>query len=244
MLDRSSVLFLDNHLLVVLKPAGTLSQGDATGDPDLLSMGKAYVKETFGKPGEVFLGLVHRLDRPVSGVMVFARTSKAAARLSAQFRKREVEKRYVALVEGTCKGAGTRIDHLWKDHQVVRMVPAGHPKGQQAELRWAALGNRDGQSLVDVHPLSGRPHQIRVQLAALGHPIVGDFKYGARRPFDGRNLALHCYRLAFAHPTRGASCRFEAPLPDPWPAWARQLLAPQQAEVLGREVPRPDAGVD
>ena len=225
MFDPTTILHLDNHLLVVRKPAGVLSQGDATGDPDLLTMAKAYIKVRFQKPGDVFLGLVHRLDRPVSGVMVFARTSKAASRLSAQFKTRSIDKRYVALVEGRCTGEGTLIDHLWKDHRTVRSVGEGHPKGMQSELYWRAIGFRDGLTLLDVQPRSGRPHQIRVQLAQMGHPITGDFKYRAKLRFDGRNLALHSYRLAFAHPTQGEPCVFSAGPPNSWPAWARQLVA-------------------
>jgi 23S rRNA pseudouridine1911/1915/1917 synthase len=225
MFDPATILYLDNHLLVVRKPAGMLSQGDATGDPDLLSLAKDYIKVRFEKPGDVFLGLVHRLDRPVSGVMVFARTSKAASRLSAQFKTRAIDKRYVALVEGRCTGEGTLVHHLWKDHQTVRSVGEEHPKGMQSELYWRALGHRDGLTLLDVKPLSGRPHQIRVQLAQMGHPITGDFKYRAKHRFDGRNLALHSYHLAFTHPTKGDTCVFSAPPPDTWPAWTRQLLA-------------------
>lgn len=229
MIAPEQVLYCDNHLLVVVKPAGVLSQGDATGDLDLLSMGKAYVGERFNKPGDVFLGLVHRLDRPVSGVMVFARTSKAASRLGAQFKNRAVDKRYVALVEGAWSGAGTRVDFLRKDHQRVRIVPEGHPEGLHAELDWRVVASRDGLSLVEVHPKSGRPHQIRVQLAALGHPIVGDFKYGARRPFDGRNLALHSFHLAFDHPTQDLRCTYTTPPPNSWPAWAQKAVLAQNA---------------
>ncbi|MEZ4701937.1 MAG: RNA pseudouridine synthase [Rhodothermales bacterium] len=224
MLDPASILYVDNHVLVVEKPAGVLSQGDATGDLDLLTMAKAYVKVRFEKPGEVFLGLVHRLDRPVSGVMVFARTSKAASRLAAQFKTRAIGKRYVALVEGRCAGEGTQVDYLWKDHLRVRSVGPNHPKGMQSELSWKAVRQRDGMTVLDVQPKSGRPHQIRVQLAEMGHPIVGDFKYGARQPFDGRNLALHSYQLAFDHPTREERCVFAAPPPATWPAWARERI--------------------
>ena len=212
------VLYLDNHLLVVSKPPGVLTQADRTGDPDLLSAGKAYLKERFDKPGNVFLGLVHRLDRPASGVMVFARTSKAASRLSRAFRERTPEKRYLALVEGHCTGAGTLLDVLVKEDRHVRVVEAGHPKGQRAELRWRALEQRGGLSLLDVELKTGRPHQVRVQLAHLGFPILGDLRYGARRKLDGRNLALHCYRLALDHPTRKERMAWEAPPPATWEA--------------------------
>lgn len=218
------VLFLDNHLLVVNKPAGVLVQGDITGDLDLLTLGKAYLKEAFDKPGNVFLGLVHRLDRPVSGVMVYARTSKAAARLSEQFRARTPDKRYVALVEGELAGRGTRVDHLAKTDRHVRLVSATHPEGKRAELAWEALGSHRGRSLVAVQLKTGRQHQIRVQLSALGHPIVGDFRYGAKQELDGRNMGLHCYHLGIEHPTQRVACAWQAPPPPTWGPGFRDVL--------------------
>ena len=210
------VLYTDNHLLVVVKPAGVLSQADRTGDDDLLTLGKRYIKQEFSKPGKVFLGLVHRLDRPVSGVMVFVRTSKAADRLSRAFRERAVEKRYVAIVEGRLTGSGEREDWLVKEDGRVRTVEATHPKARRAALRWKSLGVEDGRSLVEVDLLTGRPHQVRIQLAALGHPILGDLRYGARNEFDGRNLALHAYSLGFEHPVRKEPMRFAAMPPATW----------------------------
>lgn len=214
------VIYLDNHLLVVHKPAGLLVQEDRTGDPDLLTLGKAFLKEKYDKPGNVFLGLVHRLDRPVSGVMVFARTSKAASRLSDQFRRRAPDKRYLALVEGRLDGEGMREDWLAKIDRHVRVVKPGHPKGKRAELRWQVLATERRKSgdvsLVDVELLTGRAHQVRVQLAALGHPILGDLRYGAAREFDGRNLALHSYRLEIEHPTKREPMAFAAMPPATW----------------------------
>ena len=214
------VIYLDNHLLVVHKPAGLLVQEDRTGDPDLLTLGKAFLKEEFDKPGNVFLGLVHRLDRPVSGVMVLARTSKAASRLSDQFRRRAPDKRYFALVEGRLEGQGTREDYLAKIDRHVRIVKQGHPKGKRAELRWQALATerrKEGNvSLVEIELVTGRAHQVRVQLAALGHPILGDLRYGATREFDGRNLALHSYRLEVEHPTKREPMAFAAMPPATW----------------------------
>ena len=210
------VLYTDNHLLVVVKPAGVLSQADRTGDDDLLTLGKHYIKQEFSKPGNVFLGLVHRLDRPVSGVIVFARTSKAAERLSRAFRDRTVEKRYVAVVEGRLAGQGEREDWLVKENERVSRVEASHPGAKQAALRWKSLGNDEDRSLVELDLVTGRPHQVRIQLAALGHPILGDLRYGAKNEFDGRNLALHSYRLGFEHPVRKEPMRFAAKPPASW----------------------------
>ncbi len=210
------LLHLDNHLLVVVKPAGLPAQADRTGDADLLTLGKAFLKERFDKPGEVFLGLVHRLDRPVSGVLVLARTSKAAARLSEQFRLRAVEKRYLAVVEGQLTGEGERLDWLVKEDGHVRIVGASYPGARAAALRWKALACEHRRALVEVELLTGRAHQVRVQLAALGTPILGDLRYGAKVVLDGRKLALHAYLLGFAHPVQRVSLRFAAPPPISW----------------------------
>lgn len=214
------VLYLDNHLLVVNKPAGLPIQEDESGDRDLLTIGKAFLKKEFDKPGDVFLGLVHRLDRPVSGVVVFARTSKAASRLSAQFRERTPDKRYIALVEGRLTGEGTEVDYLLKKGRIVERVKPGHPRGQRAEMNWKALATDKSRlgilSLVEVELLTGRSHQIRVQLSGMGFPILGDLKYRATRPFDGRNMALHAHRITIEHPTKREKMTFTAPFPKTW----------------------------
>lgn len=211
------VLYLDNHLLVVVKPAGMLSQEDRTGDEDVLTLGKAFLKERFEKPGAVFLGLVQRLDRPASGVMVLARTSKAAARLSTQFRDRTVEKDYMALVEGGLEGTGRFEDLLVKDDTGVRVVGPDDPAGKEARLAWTALGPVGGGTLVHVRLETGRAHQVRVQFAERGHPLVGDMRYGATTGLDGRNLALHCTRIAVDHPTKRERIAWAASCPGTWP---------------------------
>lgn len=214
------VLYLDNHLLAVAKPPGLLVQGDATGDPDLLTRAKAYLKERFDKPGDVFVGLVHRLDRPTSGVVCLARTSKAASRLSDQFRRRVPEKRYLAVVRGALGGGPG-----WTEHVVgidkggggsVDVVAPGD--GQRSALRVRTVARAAGRSLLEVALLTGRKHQIRATLAHLGAPVLGDFRYGDDAPFaDGRGVALHALRLTLEHPTKREPVTFVAPPP---PAWA------------------------
>ncbi|MFQ5569875.1 MAG: RluA family pseudouridine synthase [Rhodothermales bacterium] len=226
---KLDILYLDNHLLVVNKPAGLLAQGDATGDPTVLTLGKAYLKETFDKPGRVYLGLVHRLDRPASGVMVLARTSKAAQRLTDQFRNRSPEKRYMAIVEGLCQGSGSCEDYLVKERRQVRVVPASYPQAKRAAMTWQTVATRrDGLSLLDIRLETGRSHQIRIQLSHRGWPLLGDIRYGAGRELDGRNLALHAYRLTIEHPTRRESMTWQAVPPPNW----RSLFDEAIAQVL------------
>lgn len=215
------VLHLDNHLLVVNKPAGMLAQADITGDDDVVSLGKAFLKERFDKPGNVFLGLVHRLDRPTSGVMVLARTSKSAARLSDQFRRRMPGKHYIALVEGTLReGEGRFEDHLVKQDRHVHVGDASAEGARFAALTYRVIGGGEWKgtriSLVDVRLETGRAHQIRVQFASRGMPLVGDIRYGASTEFDGRNLALHAASLTIEHPTLREEMTWTAPLPDGW----------------------------
>lgn len=219
------VLYEDNHLLVINKPAGVLAQGDQTGDPDVLSSAKVYLKQKYNKPGNVFVGLVHRLDRPVSGIMVLARTSKAAERLSAQFRNNSVEKRYLALVAGQAPEAESCRDYLVKENQVVRIAAPTYPGAQLAELVWRRWAQTTTHSLLEIDLKTGRPHQIRVQLAHRGLPIVGDIRYGALQEFDGQNLALHCFHLAIMHPTRAAKIGWTIPPPATWRGWFDRAVA-------------------
>jgi 23S rRNA pseudouridine1911/1915/1917 synthase len=216
------IRYVDNHLLVIEKPAGMLSQADRTGDEDVLSAGKAWVGEHFNKPGAVFLGLVHRLDRPASGLMVLARTSKAAARLTDQFRLHVVEKRYLAWVEGQPDPSGALKDWLLKEEERVRVVPPGTPGGKEARLSYEVIQRLEGSALVVIRLQTGRPHQVRVQFASRGFPLVGDLRYGASQVLDGRNLALHAAALAVDHPTRTERLGWTAPLDARWPEAARQ----------------------
>jgi len=213
------VLYLDNHLLVVRKPIGMLVQGNHTGDDNLLDLGKAFLKVKFNKPGNVFLGLVHRLDRPVSGVVVFARTSTAARRLSEQFRKRTVEKRYWALVQGKISENGRLVNYLARRQTKSRVVEDEN-RGQRAELSFERLAYKDGVSWVEVDLATGRHHQIRVQFAHFGHPLLGDYKYGSRKPFPNRSVALHARSLSVVHPTKKEQMTFEA---EPEAFWPKQF---------------------
>lgn len=207
--DLLHILYEDNHLLVVEKPVNMPVQADSSGDPDLLSALKAYVKHKYEKPGEVYLGLVHRLDRPVGGVMVFARTSKAAARLSEQFQKHIAKKRYAAVVLGTALPAAQLTDFLRKDEETFSsaVVSEDTPGAKSAKLCYALLSQRGGRSLLDVELFTGRAHQIRVQLAHAGLPIAGDQRYNAAaRP--GEQIALWAYALSLRHPTLNEEMTF------------------------------------
>ena len=210
------VLYEDNHCLVVNKPARVLTMGDETGEPTLLEQAKQYLKQKYDKPGNVYLGVVHRLDRPTSGVLLFARTSKAASRLSDQLRRHAMTKTYHALVEGTPQPESGKLSHwLLKNREtnVVRVVNKETPEAQSAVLSYRLLQKRGKQSLLEVIPETGRSHQIRVQLAEVGTPIAGDKKYGSPTLLGGK-ICLHAFSLEFEHPTLKEIIRVEAPVPD------------------------------
>jgi 23S rRNA pseudouridine1911/1915/1917 synthase len=211
------VLYEDNHLLVVDKPAGMVTQGALPGEPSAVEWSRQYLKEKYHKPGNVFIGVVSRLDRDVSGVLILARTSKGAARLNDAFRSRTVEKTYWAVVEGKLAGPLTCVDHLAEDTGFKKMavVGADDPAGLEARLTARPLRSVQAGTLVEVALETGRKHQIRVQLASRGLPIVGDRKYGARRKFE-HGIALHARRLTCPHPTRDETLTFEAPVPKGW----------------------------
>jgi 23S rRNA pseudouridine1911/1915/1917 synthase len=225
-LESRHVLCEDNHLLAVAKPAGLLVQGDGSGDPTLLAAARNYIGVKYAKPGHVYLGLVHRLDRPVSGVVLFARTSKAASRLSRQFRERSVRKVYLAVIEGSPAAAtgeltaflGQRADR----QGVTRAANRPFTGAREARLVYTVLGTAGGRSLLRVEPQTGRRHQIRAQLALAGYPIVGDVKYGSRRRHADRSIALHARRLVVDHPVRDESVVLVAPIPTGW-TWSDPL---------------------
>jgi 23S rRNA pseudouridine1911/1915/1917 synthase len=212
-----SVLFEDNHLLIVNKEAGILVQGDATGDIPLADLAKEYIKQRYNKPGDVFLGVVHRLDRPVSGVVVLARTTKALERMNALFREKETRKIYWAIVkERPVLSEGTLVHWLLKDEKknkttAFKQETAG---ALRAELNFRVIGSVEDRWLLEVNPITGRPHQIRVQLASMGCVISGDVKYGDKTANPDGSIYLHARRLSFVHPVKKESMTFEAPVPD------------------------------
>lgn len=212
------ILYEDNHLLAVAKPAMLPTMGTPGNRPTLLSLAKEYVKRRYRKPGNVYLGVMSRLDAPVTGAVLFARTSKAARRLTEQFRTRSVDKLYWALVEGAIEPAsGELTDWLAQDERHRRMHVVGPklPGAKEARLSYRRLSVQRGCSWLEVRLETGRKHQIRLQLAHRGHPIVGDRKYGGRIQFP-EGIALHARRLAVSHPTTGARLAIEAPPPDAW----------------------------
>lgn len=217
------VLYEDNHLIVAIKPAGVLSQSDGSNAHDILTILKAYIKDKYQKPGEVYLGLVHRLDRPVSGVMVFARTSKAASRLSEQIRTRRVEKIYRCVVNGVLEGEGRLENFISKDEasNTVTVSDVEKPGFKASYLDYRALASKDGMTLAEVKLGTGRSHQIRAQMAHAGHPLIGDQKYG-KKDNRTKDIALEAYKLSFEHPVKREFITFEAPVPDtfPWSLFA------------------------
>jgi 23S rRNA pseudouridine1911/1915/1917 synthase len=212
------VIYEDNHVLAVRKPAGLATMGLPGDKPTLLTLAKQYVKNRYQKPGNVYLGVMSRLDTPVTGVVLLARTSKAARRFTEQFRTRAVQKTYWALVEGDVEPvAGEWVDWILTDkrNRKVRVVAPSRPEAKDARLAYRRLELREGNSLIQVEPRTGRKHQIRVQLARRGHPILGDRKYGSRRAFPV-GIALHARRLVVSHPVGGKPLVLECPLPAVW----------------------------
>lgn len=205
------ILYEDNHLIAVFKPARVPVQSDQSKDVSLLELVKAYLKAKYLKPGNVFLGMVHRLDRPVSGVVVFARTSKAAGRLSEVFRTRKVKKIYHALVEGKVEGEGRLENHIEKNEvgNTVSIKPSKTKDSKQAVLEYGVIRQRDQNTLLEIELLTGRKHQIRAQLAHIGHPIMGDKKYGATTSYREGEIALTAIRLEFPHPVKDEMVKVE-----------------------------------
>ncbi|MFM1893325.1 MAG: RluA family pseudouridine synthase [Crocinitomicaceae bacterium] len=205
------ILFEDNHLLAINKLASEIVQGDKTGDPTLPDAIKAYLKERDHKPGNVFCGVIHRLDRPTSGLVLFAKTSKALERMNTQFREKEIEKTYLALVEGSLEGKGTLVNHLRKNEKQNKSYVVDQSMGKEARLRYEVIQAFNHYSLVRITLETGRHHQIRCQFAHLGFPIKGDLKYGAKRSNKDGSIGLHASTLSFNHPTTKERIWIEAP---------------------------------
>ncbi len=222
-MEELIILHEDNHIIVALKPQNVPSCEDESKDKDMLTMLKEYIKEKYNKPGNVYLGLVHRLDRPTGGVMVFAKSSKAASRLSEQLREGDFEKRYFAVLCGTPKEEKATLTHYMKKNAINNMVYVCPPTvagAKFAELEYNLLEKDDTLSLVDVRLHTGRSHQIRVQMNAIGNPIYGDMRYGGEKAKKG-NLALWAYYLSFTHPVSKERMVFRVQPPKDLMPWSK-----------------------
>ena len=212
-----TVLYEDNHIIVVSKESGEIVQGDKTGDRPLSDTVKDYIKMKHDKPGNVFLGVVHRLDRPVSGVVIFAKTSKALSRLNTMFREGDIHKTYWAIVQGCPKLAeDTLFGWLTRNEQQNKsyMHPREVPNSKKAVLAYRLLSSSERYSLLQVNLFTGRHHQIRCQLSSIGCPIKGDLKYGARRSNPDGSISLHARSVEFVHPVSHQTIKIEAPIPN------------------------------
>ena len=220
-MEKLKVIFEDNHIIVVEKPPNIPSQSDKTGDLDMLTIVKNYIKEKYNKPGNVYLGLVHRLDRPVGGVMIFAKTSKSASRLSNQVREKVFKKEYLAVVDGKFENKrGTLVNYLYKDERnnISKVVSKEKKNAKEAKLDYEVIKYNEVKnlSLVKINLHTGRHHQIRVQLSNFNHSIFGDQKYGTRG--KGKQIALWAYKLTIEHPISKEKMEFED-LPEPIGTW-------------------------
>lgn len=211
------VVYEDNHIIIVYKQSGEIVQGDKTGDKPLSDTVKEWIKARYNKPGNVFLGVVHRLDRPVAGLVMFGKTSKATSRLNAMFREGQVHKTYWAIVSGTPKADEATLDNwLVRNEKQNKSYAYDHevPGAKKAILKYKVIANSDNYHLLEIHLLTGRHHQIRCQLAAMGCPIKGDLKYGARRSNPDGSISLLSHEVEFIHPVSKEKIHVVSPLPD------------------------------
>ena len=214
-LPKINIIYEDNHLLVIEKPINIPVQKDNTNDIDLITMLKDYRKKKENKPGEAYLGLVHRLDRPVSGLMVFAKTSKAASRLSDQIRTNTLHKTYLAVITGSLPKEGVLEDYLIKNEKENISYTTTKDKGKYSKLEYKTLDIKDNLSLVRINLITGRSHQIRVQFSSRNHPLLGDSKYGENP--NNINIALYAESITFNHPTTKEKLTFTLPKPNRYP---------------------------
>lgn len=217
------VIYEDNHLIAVNKPSGVLSQGDNTGDLPIAEYVKTYIKKKYKKPGDVFLGVIHRLDRPVSGVTIFARTSKALSRMNEIFRKREIQKTYLAISHRMTPDGEAIITHyLSKDQKRNTATAYDKPKGsaKESSLEYRMLSRVDNAYLYEIKPQHGRPHQIRVQMSKIGCPLIGDLRYGSTKKTTNQSIGLHCFALEFIHPVKKTKIIIKTK-PPKMPLWTQ-----------------------
>jgi len=215
-LPKINIIYEDNHLLVIEKPINIPVCEDESKDIDLLTILKQYIKEKYNKPGNVYLGLVHRLDRPVGGIMVFAKTSKAASRLSNQVREKKLKKTYYAVVENQLKPKDTLKDYLIKDEKTNISKTTTKDKGKEAILNYEIINKKDNLNLVKINLITGRSHQIRVQFSSRNNPLYGDQKYN-KNAIPNTNIALFAKVLEFEHPITKEKIKFEIELPKRYP---------------------------
>ena len=225
-----TILYEDNHIIAVNKTCNEIVQGDKTGDTPLSEIVKAYIKDKYDKPGEVFLGVTHRLDRPTSGVVLFARTSKALTRLNEMFKSHEqIRKTYWAIVQGAPKQPEARLENWLTRNETLNksfIAKPGAKEAKQAILSYKTLVRGDNYSLLEINLETGRHHQIRCQLAAIGCPVKGDLKYGAKRSNPDGGICLHAHKIEFIHPVKKEPICITAPVPDDslWQQFAASVL--------------------
>jgi 23S rRNA pseudouridine1911/1915/1917 synthase len=218
--SQLKIVYEDNHLIAVNKVPGLLVQGDITGDQPLVELVKKFLKDKYKKSGNVFAGLIHRIDRPVSGLVLFAKTSKALERMSKSFHEREVVKTYLAIITGNIPPEGELAQWIIKDEKTnkSKVFKKEPPDGKSARLNYRIIAKIGVESLVEIRPHTGRPHQIRAQMASIGAPVKGDIKYGFDKPNSDKSICLHAHKLEFLHPVKKVDIVIEARPPET-PEW-------------------------
>ena len=228
-MNEIEVLYEDNHIIAVNKKSSDIVQGDKTGDTPLSDFVKKYLKKKYNKPGQVFVGTIHRIDRPVSGIVLFAKTSKALSRLNAMFQTKDIQKTYWAVVKNKPAATSGKLVHYLKKNEAKNMSKAfakETPGALRSELDYELIGNSDNYFLLEIKPLTGRHHQIRVQLSAMGCPIKGDLKYGFDRSNKDASIHLHARKIEFIHPVKQEKIVIIAPAPKErlWLEFEKQIV--------------------